>query len=158
MKYSELIVSFAERIGIDGEVAFDEDGVWRIGTEEVVFAFREVPETDSLLVYSSPGLLPTARAEAFKTALLRANFMGRGVPGGAFSLDEEDRVWVHRFFDMKALDAEGLVDGFEDFATLVLEWRRLTEVDQIPAEDAKTEVKASDGNYSYFDVKGFIRV
>lgn len=158
MKYQELMSEFAKLIGIDGEVSWDDDGVWRIGTEDIVFAFREIPELDSLLVYSSLGALPAANAEAFKTAILRANFMERGVPNGAFSLDEDDCVRIHRFFDLKRLDAKTLADGFEDFVTLVLDWRRLKEASAGVDEARKPETKLETAFDSYFNPDEFIKV
>ena len=165
MKYSELIADFARLIGIEGDVAFDDEGVWRIGTEDIVFAFREIAETDSLLVYSSIGPLPVTGAESFKTAVLRANFVGQGVPDGAFSLDDDDRVWVHRFFDLKALDASGLADAFEGFVELVLNWRRLRESNPDTAEEtgreseeAGREAESPAAYDNYFNPSGFIRV
>lgn len=127
MDYKELLVEFAAQIGISDDVRLDDDGVWRIGTDGIVFSFREVPECNALLVYSSIGELPVQGAEAFKTAILQANYLEQGVPSGAFSLDRDKRVWVHRYFDLNSLDVTGLMDGFEGFVTLVLEWRRLKD-------------------------------
>lgn len=52
MEYKDLLIEFAARIGISDDICLDDDGVWRIGTEDIVFSFREVPERDALLVYS----------------------------------------------------------------------------------------------------------
>lgn len=157
MEYKDLLIEFAARIGISDDICLDDDGVWRIGTEDIVFSFREVPERDALLVYSSIGELPPRGAESFKAAILQANFLEQGMPCGVFSLDKDNQVWIHRYFDLKAIDVTKLMDDFENFVTLALEWRRLKDASRDEAE--MDEVLPPDGDLvagrSDFD---FVRV
>ena len=158
MMYRELITEFAARMGIQGAVVFDNDGVWRFGSEDIVFVFREFPELDAILMYSLIGGLPTAGVEKFKTALLRANFVEQGAPHGAFSLTEDDKIFIHRMLDMKGLDVETLSETFTDFATLALEWKRLaSDYAPVAAEEEAKEMNASEFK-NYLNTSGFIRV
>ena len=145
-------------MGIEGDVVLDNDGVWRFGSEDIVFVFREFPELDAILIYSIIGGLPDAGVEKFKTALLKANFAGQGVPHGAFSLTEDDKIFIHRMLDMKGLDLDTLCEIFTDFATLALEWKRIaTDYAPVAAEEAVKEMSASEFD-NYLNTSGFIRV
>lgn len=127
MELSELMNDLAERIGIQGGLRPDEEGVYRMGRDGIAVSVLEVPEDESILVYSEVCELPVEGADEFKTALLQANFMGRGTPDGAFSLSDDGHVVLHRYVNAARTDAEGLQRVLEAFLRVVLNWRQLAE-------------------------------
>lgn len=143
MEFSDLMNKLAERIGIQGGLAPDAEGVYRMGRDGIAVSVLEVPEDDSILVYSEVCELPVEGADEFKTALLRANFMGRGTPDGAFSLSDEGHVILHRYVNAARADAEGLQRVLESFLRIELEWRQLAE-DYRPEEKERSEQRREE--------------
>ena len=145
MEYANLFEDFAAAIGIADGPAFDADGVWRMASESVTFAFSTVPETDELLIFSELFALPEKGDGKFKTALLRANFMNRGTEGAVLSLSDNDRVCLHRRARLDGLTVEALVDIFECFVRVALEWQAIMR-DFSAADGEAVSDESSDGS------------
>lgn len=127
MTINELMTEMADRFGIAGEIAPDKDGVYRLGADGVTVAFMEVLEMNAALVFGEVCELPVEGRERFLTALLRENFMGRGAPGGAFSLSERDKVYLHRYVDLPSAETGAFCSALEDFVATLVNWRNLAK-------------------------------
>ena len=156
MEMSELLEKFAAQTGVAGGFSPDEEGVVRIDVGACTVCFREVPELYGMLVYGVLGALPTHGADALKTELLSANFMGRATAGGTLSLSEDGFVYYHRLCDLRMIDLDGFMELLTDCAQTMLEWKGLIEA-YAPA----AEPQAADQAAGQTDVTGpanFIRV
>lgn len=150
MEFKDLMRALAGNAGAADGFPADEDGVVRVGRGDLVLAFMEVPEKRALLVWSPVGFLPEEGADALKTVLLRANFMGRDVKGGALSLSDDDEVFLHQLLQLDFLDKAVFLQALEDFILVLAHWKRtLAEYRPGTAEPAEA-VQA--------DTSGFMRV
>ena len=150
MEFRQLMNELAERIGIQGGLKPDAEGVYRMGRDGIAVSVLEVPEDESILVYAEVCELPVEGADEFKTALLQANFMGRGTPDGAFSLSEDGHVVLHRYVNAARTDAEGLQKVLEAFLRIMLNWRQLADDYRPLAKERaerRSEEKAVWANY-----------
>ena len=153
MTINELMTEMADRFGIAGEIAPDKDGVYRLGADGVTVAFMEVPEMNAALVFGEVCELPVEGRERFLTALLRENFMGRGAPGGAFSLSEGDKVYLHRYVDLPSAETGAFCTALEDFVAALVNWRNLAK-DYGPVAAERAAKAASDAEAA----QGFLQV
>ena len=153
--YRELMDALAVRIGIvGGRLKPDADGVCRIGTRDIRVAFMDLPERQALLIHCAVCELPVEGADAFKSALLRENFMGRGAPGGAFSLSGDDVVYLHRYMPYATTDAAAFVRAVEEFMRIVMNWRRLAEA-YGPVAEQRAQKREEE---RYLSLSGFMQV
>ena len=155
MEFDALMKCLADEVGIPEGFVADEEGVVRIGAGEGgSIAFAEVRELQSMLIWSRVCDLPAHGAERLKDGLLRANFMGQTLPGGVFSLSEDNGVYLHRLFPLPLLDGDGFVKEVTAFMGNLLNWRRMTQ--DYAAGDFVREDSADpkDGT----DRSGFVRV
>ena len=155
MEFKELIGALEEYVGAEGGFPADEDGVVRVGVDDLSLAFMEVPETRTLLMWSALGRLPAEGAEALKTELLRANFMGRGVRGGALSLSDDDTIYAHATLSLQAADKESFFETLEAFVGTVVEWGRLIADYRPPAEPVAVSADAAAPGVG---ADGFIKI
>lgn len=148
MEFKELMGVLAENAGADGGFPPDEDGVVRVGYDDLVLAFAEMPEARSLLVWSSLGPLPEKGAEEVKTALLKANFMGRAVNGGALSLSDNGVIYLHQAMPFAFLDAKTFLRMLEDFVGTLAVWAKaLSERGRTDSAAPDEEVRPADSGF-----------
>ena len=141
----ELMDALAENAGIEGGFSPDEDGVVRVGYDDLQLSFMEIPGERTVLLWSPVGQLPEEGADAVKTGLLRANFMGRGVKGGVLSLSDDGGVVLHRMLPLAPLDTAGFIETVERFVATLADWAKaLAEYDPNEAASAKDELDAGD--------------
>lgn len=154
MEFKELIKEFASAAGIAGEVTFDDDGICRFGLDDMVFALKDVPEIGEALAWSTLGELPPDGADRLMETLLKANYLGRAVADGGFSLSEDRQVTIHRSIARDALTVESFTDAFEIFVKTAVEWRRLIDEYRPEAERrahaaAQEEIELSRMNTNF---------
>ena len=142
----ELMDVLAENAGIEGGFPPDEDGVVRVGYDDLQLSFMEIPEERTVVLWSPVGRLPEEGADAVKTGLLRANFMGRGVKGGVLSLsDDGGGVILHRMLPLAPLDKTSFLETIEGFVATLADWAKaLAEYDPNEAASAKDELDDGD--------------
>ena len=158
MEFETLIREFASAAGIAGEVAFDGDGICRFGMDDMVFALKAVPEIGEALAWSAIGELPSEGADRLMETLLKANYLGRAVANGGFSLSEERQVTIHRSIALDALTVESFTDAFEVFVKTAVEWRRLIDEYRPEAERRAHAEKQDEVGLSRLNANLFIRV
>lgn len=156
MEFNDLMKALAENAGVAEGFPPDEDGVVRVGQGDLVLAFMEIPERRALLVWSPIGLLPEEGADALKTDLLKANFMGRDVNGGALSLSDDGEAFLHQILQLDLLDKASFLRALEDFILVLARWTR-TFAEYRPGESGAPEARES-AEAGELDRSGFIRV
>lgn len=153
MEFNDLMRALAENSGVAEGFPADEDGVVRVGNGNLTLAFMEIPDGRALLVWSPIGVLPEEGADVLKTELLKANFMGRGVNGGALSLSDDGEAYLHRILQLDLLDKAAFLKALEDFIFVLDRWTRVFAEFRPEASEA-SEPPAAVGT----DLSGFIRV
>ena len=153
MEFNDLMKALAENSGVAEGFPADEDGVVSVGSGNLRLSFMEVPEARALLVWSSIGALPEEGADALKTELLKANFMGRDVNGGTLSLSDDGEAHLHRILQLDLLDKAAFLKALEDFILVLDHWTRALAGfrPETPEATDASEIGARD-------LSGFIRV
>ena len=127
MDLKELLTGFLADAGMDETPVF-EDGACHLLIEDRDIGFMETDDGSRLVVWSAVSSCPVERRDAFLMLLLRANFMGRMLPNGAFSLSDDDVVYAHCSFTLPVYDKEDFYRGLKDLLEAVEEWERLAEL------------------------------
>ena len=151
MEFDELIAALSRQTGGERDVPKDEDGVVRFAVGEITVAMMEIPELQAMLVWSRMGELPAFGAEKLKTALLRANFMGRDTGGATLSLSEDGAIYLHRRLELRFLDGESFADILTEFVQLMDQWRQIIAA-YVPAADAEPTASSAPGDGQYMKV------
>lgn len=125
MEFRDLIERFAEKVG-GGDPAFDGEDICHLTIAERDVGFMSVPQLDRLLAWTVVGQKPETGVEPFYEQLLKANFMGRALPSGAFSLSDDGFVYAHCTFAESATGSDELAVGVDRFLTAVADWADLT--------------------------------
>ena len=126
MDYREILTAFTADAGLaDGPVI--EDGACHLDIDGRDVGFMEVDGGRRMVVWTAIGSCPVDRREAFLLLLLRANFMGRMLPNGAFSLSDDDIVYAHSTFALPVYEKEDFYQGLRSLLDAVVEWGKLVE-------------------------------
>ena len=157
MEFNDLMRALAENAGVAEGFPPDEDGVVRVGRGSLVLAFMELPEKRALLVWSPVGPLPEEGADALKTDLLKANFMGRDVNGGTLSLSDDGEAYLHQVLLLDQLDKAAFLQTLEDFIVVLARWTQTLAEYRPEESEAREEQEPSPGSEET-DLSGFIRV
>ena len=126
MNCKELVAALAADAGMEGEPVF-EDGACHLGIDDRDVGFMETDDGRRMVVWAAIGECPVDRKDAFLIMLLRANFMGRMLTDGAFSLSDDDFVYAHCVFTLPVQEKEAFYEGLRNFLEAVDEWSRLAE-------------------------------
>lgn len=140
MEFKDLMKALADEAGFDAEIEGDDDGIYRIVYQDEPVCFQEVPQLHRLYISAKVGALPVEGADAFKTLLLKANYFGGDVAGGAFSLTEDDMVHFHTSLDLVGLeDQVAFLTVLESVLTVLDVWRKKIADFRPSAESAPSE-------------------
>ena len=155
MEFNDLMRALAENSNVEGGFPADEDGVVCVGNGNLRLSFMEVPESRSLLVWSSVGALPEDGADALKTEMLKANFMGRDVNGGALSLSDDGDAYLHRILQFDLLDKAAFLKAIENFILVLSQWAHT--IAEFRPETPETPEEPRQAAFDEADLSGFIR-
>ena len=155
MEFKDLMMALAENAGVAEGFPPDEDGVVHVGTGDLSLAFMEIPEERALLVWSRVGALPEGGADALKTEMLKANFMGRDVNGGALSLSDDGDAYLHRILQFDLLDKAAFLKAIENFILVLSQWAHT--IAEFRPETPETPEEPRQAAFDEADLSGFIR-
>ena len=137
MNFKELLDAFATDVGMTEPVAYEEEDLCHLDINDRDFGFRFVPEADRLVIWTAVCERPPHSGEALLVQLLRANFMGQGMPDGALSLSEDDVIYAHCTLRMPVYDKAEFYALLKRFVATVDEWRTMIDL----ADRAREHIK-----------------
>lgn len=126
MNFREILTAFTTEAGLD-EGPVIEDGTCHLEIDGRDVGFMDVDGGRRMVVWTAIGSCPVDRREAFLLLLLRANFMGRMLPNGAFSLSDDDIVYAHSMFALPVYEKDDFHKGLRVLLDAVREWGKLAE-------------------------------
>lgn len=126
MEFSELMAAFMADAGVgDGPVI--EDGACHLMIDDRDVGFMEADGGRRLVVWCAVGPCPADRRDAFLILLLRANFMGRMLADGAFSLSDDDIVYAHCTLALPVYDKDVFYRSLRNLLEAVEQWEDMAE-------------------------------
>lgn len=126
MDFKEILTAFTAEAGLD-DGPIIEDGACHLEIDGRDVGFMEIDGGRRMVVWTAISPCPVDRREAFLLLLLRANFMERMLPEGAFSLSDDDIVYAHSTFALPAYEKEDFYRRLRSLLDAVKEWGRLAE-------------------------------
>ena len=92
MELRHLIDEFDSAAGLEHAPA--AEGVWKYSADGHVFGITADDSGERLFIFGEVEAPPPERAEAFRDAVLKANFFGRGTGGATFSLNPDTEAYT----------------------------------------------------------------
>lgn len=137
MDFKELMDVFAEDVGMTEPVAYEEQDLCHLDINDRDFGFRFVPQADRLVIWTAVCERSPQSGEALLVQLLRANFMGQGMPDGGLSLSEDNVIYAHCTLKMPVYDKAEFYALLNRFVAIVDEWRTMIDL----ADRAREHIK-----------------
>ena len=170
MKLEQLIAEFAAAIGIANPVA--AEGVWKFSADGHVFGVVEDDSGSVAWIFGEVPAPSPEREEAFRRAVLEANFFMRGTCGAVFSVNPESGAYtLMKSMPLDAATPEDFFSFVEKFVNTLATWKGISsttkeaaaaDLPREPAGEAKSgaepENSADRGDESMPEFPGMLRV
>lgn len=137
MDFKELLDQFALDVGMTEPVAYEEEGLCHLDINDHDYGFSYVTEADRLVIWTAVCPRPPHSGDALLVQLLRANFIGQGMPDGALSLSEDDVIYAHCTLKMPIYDKTEFYELLNRFVENVDNWRTMIDL----ADRAREHIK-----------------
>lgn len=160
MELKELMEGLAAACGITG-VAEDNDGMYRLGIDDMEVSFTSIAESAQLVVWAEVCEMPPEGRERLYRVMMESMFMGQATGGAAFSIDPESgKVYLQRIEFLSALDVESFTTLLEKFVNVLEQWRAIIsdfrpvakEMDRKAAEETETDRRLGMGLGGFMQV------
>lgn len=126
MDFKELLTTFTADAGLKEDPVI-EDGACHLLIDDRDVGFMATDDGRRMVVWTAVSPCPVDRREAFLILLLRANFMGRMLANGAFSLSDDNVVYAHSTFELPLYEKEVFYEGLQALLDAVEQWGKLAE-------------------------------
>ena len=154
MELKELIDAFTSSTGIDS--AHSVDGVWRFSADEHVFGLMEDSSGESLLIFGEIPAPQPGSENAFRKAVLEANFFLRGTGGATFSINPESGAYtVFRSERLDRLTPESFFSLVEKFVNTLATWKWISvesQAESVVKEPEETPPASLDPTLGFMSV------
>jgi hypothetical protein len=126
MEITALIREFSEQAGIEDVSALD--GIWRFSADGNVFGVLADESGEKVLLFGElPAPVPE-KAEAFRTAILEANYFFNGTGGGTLSVNPKTGAYtLVQAERLDRMDAVAFFSLVEKFVNTLATWRTIAE-------------------------------
>lgn len=135
MNLEMLIAEFAAATGIENPAPVE--GVWKFSADDHVFGIVADDSDSNLWIYGEiPAPLPE-REDAFRQAVLEANFFMRGTGGAVFSVNPETGAYtLMKSMPLAAATPDEFFSLVEKFVNTLATWKGISGAtcDAPPAE------------------------
>ena len=154
MELEQLIDEFDAAAGLERAPA--TEGVWKFSADDHVFGVTADEKGETVFVFGEVPAPSPSRDEAFRKAILEANFFMHGTGGAVFSLNPETGAYtLVQSERLDRLDPKSFFAMVEKFVNTLVAWRGIAEAAQEgeggPAVESPKGDEASIGS-------GFMRV
>lgn len=149
MELKQLIAAFDSAVGL--EQTQSADGVWKFSADGHVFGVTADDSGETAFLFGEVTAPPPDREEAFRKAVLSANFFGRGTGGAVFSINPETGAYMLVQSErLDRLDPKSFLALVEKFVNVLVTWKGISEAAQesegVAAEDVQDGRDAANGD------------
>ena len=148
MDLEQLVLAFDSVVGLEQAQAVD--GVWKFSTDGHVFGVTTDDAGEQAYLFGEVPAPPPDREEAFRKAILEANFFGRETGGAVFSINPDTGAYtLVRAERLDRLDPKSFFALVEGFVNVLATWKGIADavqdVDVAPPPDGVTSAFAPPG-------------
>ena len=154
MDLEQLIAAFDSAAGLEQAPA--EEGIWKFSADDHVFGVTADDSGEMVFLFGEIPAPPPDREDAFRKAVLEANFFMRGTGGAVFSINPETGVYT--LVQSERLDRLGPKSFFslvEKFVNTLAMWKGITDAAH---ESAVAPAKEYPPDVAEPIATGFMRV
>ena len=139
MDLEQLIAAFDSAVGL--EQAQAADGVWKFSADGHVFGVMADDSGENVFLFGEVAAPPPDREEAFRKAVLEANFFMRGTCGAVFSMNPESGAYtLMKSLPLASATVEDFLTFVEKFVNTLATWKDISNAtQQAAAVDAPQE-------------------
>ena len=144
MDLEQLIAAFDSAVGL--EQAQAADGVWKFSADGHVFGMMADDSGENVFLFGEVAAPPPDREEAFRKAVLEANFFMRGTGGGVFSINPETGAYTLVESErLDRLDPKSFFALVEKFVNTLATWKGISGAAQESVDaSAPAEVESPE--------------
>ena len=144
MDLEQLIAAFDSAAGI--EQAPDADGIWKFSADGHVFGVMSDDSGENVFLFGEVPAPPPDRDEAFRKAVLEANFFMRGTGGAVFSINPETGAYtLVQSERLGSLDPKSFFSIVEKFVNTLATWNGIADAAQTGVGSAVADGDAAEG-------------
>jgi len=144
MDLEQLIAAFDSEVGLEQTPA--EDGVWKFSADGHVFGVMADDSGENVFLFGEVPAPSQDSEEAFRKAVLEANFFMRGTGGAVFSINPETGAYtLVKSERLDRLDPKSFFDLVEKFVNTLATWKGISGAAQAGADaSAPAEVESPE--------------
>ena len=148
MDLEQLVVAFDSAVGLEQAQAVD--GVWKFSADGHVFGVTTDGAGEQAYLFGEVPAPPPDREEAFRKAILEANFFGRETGGAVFSINPDTGAYtLVRSERLDRLAPKSFFALVEGFVNVLATWKGIANAvqnaDVAPPPDGVTSAFAPPG-------------
>ena len=138
MDLEQLIEEFDSAVGLEQSQA--ADGVWKFSADDHVFGVTADNSGENVFLFGEVPAPPPEREQAFRKAVLEANFFMRGTGGAVFSLNPETGAYtLVQSKRLDSLDPKSFFSFVETFVNTLATWNGISTAVQGSADTSAPE-------------------
>ena len=126
MDLERLIAAFDSATGLEQAPA--ADGIWKFSADGHVFGVTADDSGERVFLFGEVPAPPPDREEAFRKAVLEANFFMRGTGGAVFSINPETGAYtLVQSERLDRLDPKSFFSLVEKFVNTLATWKGISD-------------------------------
>jgi len=126
MDLEQLVAAFDSAAGLEQAPAVD--GIWKFSADGHLFGVTADDSGEKVFLFGEIPAPPSDREEAFRKAVLEANFFGRGTGGAVFSMNPDNGAYtLVKTERLDSLDPKSFFSLVEKFVNTLATWKGISD-------------------------------